>query len=103
MGQGNGYKMINLYTDKVKFLINSKGLKINWIAKEIGISRTYLELLLFEKRNPSLEVLKKLAKVLKVSRKEIGEKCEKAIKGSNVSTLSDRLSPVKSRRNKSAS
>lgn len=94
--------MIKLDCREVRFLIKRKGLKVNWLAKEIGISRTYLELLIYQKRNPSEDVLKDLAKVLQVPQKQIGEKYEKALKDSNVSLNRNSGAPIKRRRVKSA-
>lgn len=90
--------MIKLKCTRIRFLISSKGLKNTWIAKEVGISRTYFELLIHERRNPSEAIFKKIAKILNVSQKMIGVKDEKAFKDSTISLNRNRISPSPRRR-----
>ena len=44
--------------------INSKGLKIKWLAKKIGVSQPYLSMCLLGQRNFSIEQEKKLKELL---------------------------------------
>jgi predicted transcriptional regulator len=49
---------------KYKRQIQEKGLKINWVAKQIGISRVMLSLYLNEKNNMPIHIEDSLKKIL---------------------------------------
>lgn len=44
--------------------IKDKGLKKTWVASKAGINRTYLYLILTEKRTPSAEVIVRLTEAV---------------------------------------
>lgn len=52
---------------KVKALIRSKGLKSDYIARQIGITPSYLSTILCGKRKPGIKLLEALCAVLNCS------------------------------------
>lgn len=51
---------------KIKDVMNSKGLKVTYVAKQVGISVTYLSMIINDRRTPSLDILHAIASVLDV-------------------------------------
>jgi len=51
--------------EKIKSIANEKDISIYRIAKDSGVSNSYLsELINNKRRNPSIEIIKKISKVL---------------------------------------
>jgi transcriptional regulator with XRE-family HTH domain len=55
---------------KVKALIHSKGLKSEYIARQIGITPNYLSNIFSGKRDPSIKLLESLCAVLECDTNE---------------------------------
>lgn len=60
----------------VKNLIRSKGLKSEYIARQIGITPNYLSNIFSGKREPSVKVLEDLSSILKCDINEFFLPCE---------------------------
>lgn len=58
-------KYITFNMDKFKKQIESKGLKITWIAKKVGISQPLLSMYLSGDRNMPKEIEQKVKEILK--------------------------------------
>lgn len=53
--------------EKIKSIANEKDISIYRIAKDSGVSNSYLSELINNKRqNPSIEIIKKISKVLEI-------------------------------------
>ena len=57
--------------NNIKQIIKDKGIKQIYICKELGINESVLSLIINNKRKPSQERLKALAKILNVSIKDL--------------------------------
>ena len=57
--------------NNIKQIIKSKGIKQTYICKELGINESVLSLIINGKRIPSQSRVKAIAKVLKVSVKDL--------------------------------
>ena len=55
----------------LKFIIKTKGLKQIHVAAEAGISLSYLDQLLVDKKNPTVEVIRALARALEVNESDL--------------------------------
>ena len=57
--------------NRIKEILREKGIKQTYICKELGINESVLSLIINNKRKPSQERLKALAKILNVSIKDL--------------------------------
>ena len=57
--------------NNIKQIIKDKGIKQIYICKELGMNESVLSLIINNKRKPSQERLKALAKILNVSIKDL--------------------------------
>lgn len=55
----------------IKEILKEKGLKQSWLAKELGKSYNMVNSYAQNRRQPSLEVLYKIAEILKISAKDL--------------------------------
>ena len=62
--------------NNIKQIIKDKGIKQIYICKELGINESVLSLIINNKRKPSQDRLKALAKLLGVSIKQMYPHCE---------------------------
>ena len=61
--------------NRIKEVLESKGIKQTWLAEQIGKSFSVVNAYVCNRRQPSLEVLFEIAKILNVEPKElIGDK-----------------------------
>ena len=61
--------------NRIKEVLESKGIKQTWLAEQIGKSFSVVNAYVCNRRQPSLEVLFEIAKILNVDPKElIGDK-----------------------------
>ena len=63
-----------LNIEKLKKIIDEKGLKTGWLAKQIGVSRVTLYRYLSGAINPSLSTIFHLSQILNVSQETL--KCD---------------------------
>jgi transcriptional regulator with XRE-family HTH domain len=57
--------------NKIKEVLESKGIKQTWLAEQIGKSFSVVNAYVCNRRQPSLEVLFEIAKILNVDPKEL--------------------------------
>ena len=57
--------------NNIKELIQKKGLKLKWVAKQIGVADTDMSNYIAEKRTPNTERLNKLTSLLGCSIKDL--------------------------------
>jgi transcriptional regulator with XRE-family HTH domain len=57
-------KILKSIIDDIFKEIKNSGLKLNYVAEKIGITRNYLSLIKHGKRNPSQRVFDKLCKII---------------------------------------
>ena len=63
--------------NRIKEVLESKGIKQTWLAEQIGKSFSVVNAYVCNRRQPSLEVLFEIAKILNVDPKELIESNEK--------------------------
>ena len=66
-----GHTKGDLMNNRIKEVIRKKGIKQIYICKELGINESVLSLIINNKRKPSQDRLKSLAKLLNVSIKQM--------------------------------
>ena len=57
--------------NRIKEILESKGIKQTWLAEQIGKSFSVVNAYVCNRRQPSLEVLFEIAKILNVDPKEL--------------------------------
>lgn len=57
--------------NRIKEVLESKGIKQTWLAEQIGKSFSVVNAYVCNRRQPSLEVLFEIAKILNVDPKEL--------------------------------
>jgi len=57
--------------NRIKQVLEEKGIKQKWLSDQLGKSYNMVNSYAQNKRQPSLEVLYKIAKILKVNAKEL--------------------------------
>lgn len=56
-----------------RMIMDSKGLKVKYLAEKVGVSKVHLSYILNDKRTPSMELVSKIADELDVSVSELFE------------------------------
>ena len=57
--------------NRIKEVLESKGIKQTWLAEQVGKSFSVVNAYVCNRRQPSLEVLFEIAKILNVNPKEL--------------------------------
>ncbi len=64
-----GYKIVSM--NRIKEILESKGIKQTWLAEKLGKSFNMVNSYVQNRRQPSLEILYKIAELLHVEAKEL--------------------------------
>ena len=62
--------------NRIKEVLESKGIKQTWLAEQVGKSFSVVNAYVCNRRQPSLEVLFEIAKILNVDPKELIDSTE---------------------------
>lgn len=62
---------MNFDLDKINATIEEQGRYKKWVAAQVGVSHAYLSGVLLNRRRPSLNLIERLANVLKLNPKDL--------------------------------
>ena len=65
------YNTYSIYMNRIKDVLTEKGIKQTWLAEKLGKSFSIVNSYVCNRRQPSLEVLFEIARILQVDPKEL--------------------------------
>lgn len=65
--------LVNLFMNKIKLVLEQKGIKQTWLAEKLGKSYNVVNAYVQNRKQPKLEILFQIARILEVEVKDLIE------------------------------